>query len=237
MKFVNETQRFHKIDICQALFHKTCAIRKIINALKADEIDLIRISPFRKWVEIAEKLFFLDRFGRLIISRQLKEVKKAVPFILDMTGMFLRRLSLAILQMLVCDWYFYVLCTCMIMHILLHHQKTEEKAWWHASSHYIYHQHITISLLIYTNKQRLLLQIETVDDRFPITFHSNSYSNFKNQFKTMQNNIITTMKTKTTKIHQNVSSDDMDHQITVNQRVFMIDILNHGLNLPNQFKN
>lgn len=56
--------------------HKPYAIRKIINALNAKEVNTIRASPFGKLVEIGEEPSFSRRFGRFIISRQLKVTKK-----------------------------------------------------------------------------------------------------------------------------------------------------------------
>lgn len=57
-------------------YHKPCGIRQILNALEPEEIEKIRTSPFGKMVEIAEKPSFSGRFGRYIISRQLKVAKK-----------------------------------------------------------------------------------------------------------------------------------------------------------------
>ncbi|XP_056860028.1 uncharacterized protein LOC108832931 [Raphanus sativus] len=57
-------------------YHKPHAIRQILNALNPDEVDTIRSSPFGKLVEIADKPSFSGRFGRFIISRQLKVDKK-----------------------------------------------------------------------------------------------------------------------------------------------------------------
>ncbi|KAJ4906183.1 Uncharacterized protein Rs2_09841 [Raphanus sativus] len=57
-------------------YHKPHAIRQILNALHPDEVDTIRSSPFGKPVEIADKPSFSGRFGRFIISRQLKVDKK-----------------------------------------------------------------------------------------------------------------------------------------------------------------
>uniref|UniRef100_A0A0D3D516 DUF1985 domain-containing protein n=1 Tax=Brassica oleracea var. oleracea TaxID=109376 RepID=A0A0D3D516_BRAOL len=45
-------------------------------SLEEDEVDALRRSPFGKLVEIAEKPTFSGRFGRYIISRQLKVKKK-----------------------------------------------------------------------------------------------------------------------------------------------------------------
>ena len=57
-------------------YHKPFAISKILCALEDDEVDVLRRSPFGKLVEIAEKPTFSGRFGRYIISRQLKVRKK-----------------------------------------------------------------------------------------------------------------------------------------------------------------
>ncbi|KAF8054406.1 hypothetical protein N665_1330s0001 [Sinapis alba] len=57
-------------------YHKPRAIRRIINALDADEVEFLRGSPFGKFVDIAELPSFSGRFGRYIISRQLKVSKR-----------------------------------------------------------------------------------------------------------------------------------------------------------------
>uniref|UniRef100_A0A0D3CJB0 Ubiquitin-like protease family profile domain-containing protein n=1 Tax=Brassica oleracea var. oleracea TaxID=109376 RepID=A0A0D3CJB0_BRAOL len=57
-------------------YHKPSAITKILNALTEDEIEAIRKTAFGKLVEIADKPSFSGRFGRFLISRQLKIVKK-----------------------------------------------------------------------------------------------------------------------------------------------------------------
>lgn len=57
-------------------YHKPFAIKKILRALEDDEVEVLRRSPFGKLVEIAEKPTFSGRFGRYIISRQLKVKKK-----------------------------------------------------------------------------------------------------------------------------------------------------------------
>lgn len=57
-------------------YHKPHAVREILNALDAEEIEVIRSSPFGKLLEVAEKPSFSGRFGRFIISRQLKVAKK-----------------------------------------------------------------------------------------------------------------------------------------------------------------
>ncbi|KAF8115398.1 hypothetical protein N665_0027s0014 [Sinapis alba] len=57
-------------------YHKASRIRLILNALDADEVQMIQESPFGKLVEIADKPDFSGRFGRYIISRQLKVAKK-----------------------------------------------------------------------------------------------------------------------------------------------------------------
>ena len=53
-------------------YHKPYAIRQILNTLDPEEVDTIRGSPFGKLVEFSEKPSFSGRFGRFIISRQLK---------------------------------------------------------------------------------------------------------------------------------------------------------------------
>ncbi|KAF8051980.1 hypothetical protein N665_1633s0002 [Sinapis alba] len=57
-------------------YHKPYAIRQILNALDVEEVETIKASPFGKLVEIGEKPSFSGRFGRFIISRQLKVSKK-----------------------------------------------------------------------------------------------------------------------------------------------------------------
>nr|VDC71514.1 unnamed protein product [Brassica rapa] len=57
-------------------YHKAGAIRQIIAVLDPDEVEHIRVSPFGKLLEIADKPSFSGRFGRYIISRQLKVAKK-----------------------------------------------------------------------------------------------------------------------------------------------------------------
>uniref|UniRef100_A0A0D3CT12 DUF1985 domain-containing protein n=1 Tax=Brassica oleracea var. oleracea TaxID=109376 RepID=A0A0D3CT12_BRAOL len=57
-------------------YHKPSAITKILNALTEDEIEAIRKTTFGKLVEIADKPSFSGRFGRFLISRPLKIVKK-----------------------------------------------------------------------------------------------------------------------------------------------------------------
>ena len=57
-------------------YHKPLCIRQILNALKADKFELIRIFLLGKLVEKAEKPSFSRQFGRFIIFRQLKFLKK-----------------------------------------------------------------------------------------------------------------------------------------------------------------
>ncbi|KAF8109333.1 hypothetical protein N665_0098s0061 [Sinapis alba] len=57
-------------------YHKASGIKQILNALDADEVEMVCLSPFGKLVEIADKPPFSGRFGRYIISRQLKIAKK-----------------------------------------------------------------------------------------------------------------------------------------------------------------
>lgn len=53
-------------------YHKPFGIKQILNSLEPEEIEKIRASPFSKFVELADKPSFSGRFGRYIISRQLK---------------------------------------------------------------------------------------------------------------------------------------------------------------------
>ncbi|XP_048633141.1 uncharacterized protein LOC106421488 [Brassica napus] len=57
-------------------YRKPCALRHIFNALDPDEVERIRGSQFGRLLEIADKPSFSGRFGRYIISRQLKVSKK-----------------------------------------------------------------------------------------------------------------------------------------------------------------
>ena len=57
-------------------YHKPTCIRKILNALEPDEAQTIRETQFGKLVEIADKPSFSGRFGRFLLSRQLKVAKK-----------------------------------------------------------------------------------------------------------------------------------------------------------------
>lgn len=57
-------------------YHKPFAISRIIRALEEDEVEVLRHSPFRKIVDVAEKPTFSGCFGRYILSRQLKVRKK-----------------------------------------------------------------------------------------------------------------------------------------------------------------
>ncbi|CAN6922715.1 unnamed protein product [Brassica oleracea] len=56
-------------------YHKRFGIKQILYALEAKEIEK-RASPFGKFVELADKPSFSGRFGRYIISRQLKVARK-----------------------------------------------------------------------------------------------------------------------------------------------------------------
>lgn len=56
--------------------HKPFGIRQILNALDADEVDVIQVSPFGKLVEIADKISSSGCFGRFIISKQQKVSRK-----------------------------------------------------------------------------------------------------------------------------------------------------------------
>ncbi|XP_033142927.1 uncharacterized protein LOC117132527 isoform X2 [Brassica rapa] len=57
-------------------YHKPTSIRKILNALGPDEVRRIKETPFGKLVKIADKPPYSGRFGRFLISRQLKVGKK-----------------------------------------------------------------------------------------------------------------------------------------------------------------
>ncbi|KAF8109040.1 hypothetical protein N665_0104s0344 [Sinapis alba] len=57
-------------------YHKPSCISRILNALDPSEIEIVKGSPFGKLVEIAEQPPFSGRFGRFLISRQLKVAKK-----------------------------------------------------------------------------------------------------------------------------------------------------------------
>nr|VDD20356.1 unnamed protein product [Brassica oleracea] len=57
-------------------YHKPTCIRKILNALEPDEAQTIRETQFGKLVEIADNPSFSGRFGRFLLSRQLKVAKK-----------------------------------------------------------------------------------------------------------------------------------------------------------------
>ncbi|CAN6871390.1 unnamed protein product, partial [Brassica oleracea] len=76
------------VEVRVTPYHKPFAISNILRSLEEDEVDALRRSleedevdalrrsPFGKLVEIAEKPTFSGRFGRYIISRQLKVKKK-----------------------------------------------------------------------------------------------------------------------------------------------------------------
>ncbi|CAN6816701.1 unnamed protein product, partial [Brassica oleracea] len=57
-------------------YHKHFFISKILNALDEDEVKVLSDSPFEKLVKFAKKSSFSGWFGRFLISRQLKVVKK-----------------------------------------------------------------------------------------------------------------------------------------------------------------
>ncbi|KAG2319165.1 hypothetical protein Bca52824_012378 [Brassica carinata] len=57
-------------------YQSSRAINHILNSLEEDEIQTLRMSPFGKIVDIAEKPGFSGRFARYILSRQLKVEKK-----------------------------------------------------------------------------------------------------------------------------------------------------------------
>lgn len=51
-------------------------LNHILNSLEEDEIHTLRMSPFGKIVDIAEKPGFSGRFARYILSRQIKSGEK-----------------------------------------------------------------------------------------------------------------------------------------------------------------
>ncbi|KAL0898724.1 hypothetical protein Bca101_082685 [Brassica carinata] len=57
-------------------YQSSRAINHIFNSLEEDEIQTLRMSPFGKIVDIAEKPGFSGRFARYILYRQLKVEKK-----------------------------------------------------------------------------------------------------------------------------------------------------------------
>lgn len=57
-------------------YHKPACIKKILNALDPDEVQIISETLFVKLIEIADKPTFSGRFGRFLLSRQLKVAKK-----------------------------------------------------------------------------------------------------------------------------------------------------------------
>lgn len=57
-------------------YQSSGAIKRILNALEDEEIDVIRDLAFGKIVDIAAKPVFSGRFARYIMSRQLKTKKK-----------------------------------------------------------------------------------------------------------------------------------------------------------------
>ena len=57
-------------------YHKPYCISKILSALDENEVKSVRVSPFRKLVEIVEKPPFSRCFGWFLMSRHLKISKK-----------------------------------------------------------------------------------------------------------------------------------------------------------------
>ncbi|KAG2299895.1 hypothetical protein Bca52824_036367 [Brassica carinata] len=57
-------------------YQSSGAIKRILNSLEAEEIDVIRETSFGKIVDIAAKPVFSGRFARYMMSRQLKTKKK-----------------------------------------------------------------------------------------------------------------------------------------------------------------
>ncbi|KAL0876042.1 hypothetical protein Bca101_025747 [Brassica carinata] len=57
-------------------YHKAGAIRKILNALEPDELEHIRVSPFGKLIEIADKPSFSGRVSFDMLMSSIKERKE-----------------------------------------------------------------------------------------------------------------------------------------------------------------
>ncbi|KAF8077036.1 hypothetical protein N665_1067s0003 [Sinapis alba] len=57
-------------------YHKTGGISQILSALEEVEVEIIRNSSFRKFLELAEKSTYYSRLGRHMMYRQLKVKKK-----------------------------------------------------------------------------------------------------------------------------------------------------------------
>uniref|UniRef100_A0A0D3CR25 Ubiquitin-like protease family profile domain-containing protein n=1 Tax=Brassica oleracea var. oleracea TaxID=109376 RepID=A0A0D3CR25_BRAOL len=57
-------------------YQSSGAIKRILNTLEAEEVEIIRRSAFGKIIDIADKPVFSGRFARYMLSRQLKTKKK-----------------------------------------------------------------------------------------------------------------------------------------------------------------
>ncbi|KAF8100798.1 hypothetical protein N665_0217s0025 [Sinapis alba] len=72
-------------------YHKAGGISRILNALKVDEIEVLRKSSFEKFIELAEKPTYSDRLGQFFISRQLKVKKKYESYVSSVITMLKRK--------------------------------------------------------------------------------------------------------------------------------------------------
>ncbi|CDY54354.1 BnaC06g07380D [Brassica napus] len=57
-------------------YQSSGAIKRILNTLEAEEVEIIRRFVFGKIIDIADKPVFSGRFARYMLSRQLKTKKK-----------------------------------------------------------------------------------------------------------------------------------------------------------------
>ncbi|KAJ4910421.1 hypothetical protein Rs2_05042 [Raphanus sativus] len=57
-------------------YHKPGALGHILDSLEADEIEILKRSPFGRFIELADKTPYSGRLGRYMLSRQLKVRKK-----------------------------------------------------------------------------------------------------------------------------------------------------------------
>lgn len=57
-------------------YHKPGALSHILDSLEEDEVDVLKRSPFGKFLELADKTPYSGRLGRYMLSRQLKVRKK-----------------------------------------------------------------------------------------------------------------------------------------------------------------
>lgn len=57
-------------------YHKPGALGHILESLEEDEIEVLKRSPFGRFIELADKTPYSGRLGRYMLSRQLKVRKK-----------------------------------------------------------------------------------------------------------------------------------------------------------------